>query len=175
MTAPRHPSPADGPRVSEHGARIAAGRLKITVDEYRRHEADGESWCTACRQWKPRDTFAANAGRVSGVANECRPCKSVIDAERYRYRVIAIAAREQQRRTAGISYAGPAFQRRPRPSPEGATVATRSSTDSAEVASCAQSTPTATVASSGHISCPAVLGCRDGRLPEGWVREGASL
>lgn len=26
---------------------------------------------------------------------------------------------------------------------------------------------------SGHIHCPAVLRCRDGRLPEGWVREEA--
>jgi hypothetical protein len=35
--------------------------------------------------------------------------------------------------------------------PEGVRVATRSSTDSAEVASCAQSTPTAVLPSSGHI------------------------
>jgi hypothetical protein len=26
-------------------------------------------------------------------------------------------------------------------------------------------------ASSSHQFCPAVLGCRDGRIPEGWVRE----
>lgn len=26
-------------------------------------------------------------------------------------------------------------------------------------------------APSGHVNCPAVLGCREGRLPAGWVRE----
>jgi hypothetical protein len=31
--------------------------------------------------------------------------------------------------------------------------------------------PRAAVASSSHRYCPAVLGCRDGKLPEGWIRE----
>lgn len=167
-------SPLERATVSNHGAKIAAGRLRITVEEYRQHETDGESRCTDCRQWKPLAAFAANAGRVSGVANECRDCKRRIDRERYeraRIRDLRAAGRRK-----GISYAGPAFTL----TPEGAGVAR----DRAETTAGAQRQggaglglkhavlyPNAALAPSGHLYCPAVLGCREGRLPVGWVRE----
>lgn len=77
--------------VSEHGAKIAAGRIGITVDEYRRHEAAGERWCSTCASWLP-------VGEFPPTARYCRSCKRM-----YEY------SRRQQ--NGGISYAGPAFSR----------------------------------------------------------------
>lgn len=64
---------------------------------------------------------------------------------------------------------GPIIGRRYSLTPEGASAVSRADSAWSEpAASCAQPTE----APSGHIHCPAVLGCREGRLPWGWVREG---
>jgi hypothetical protein len=52
--------------------------------------------------------------------------------------------------------------------PEGAAAVSRADRARSVSAACAQ--PAA--ASSGHLHCPAALGCREGRVPEGWVRSG---
>lgn len=74
--------------ISEHGAKIAASRLGITVEEYRSHRDNGERWCPDCQDWRPETPNPAY----------CR--------EHWRVR-----CREQQRARTGIHYAGPAHSR----------------------------------------------------------------
>ena len=124
----------DPPRagISEHGARSAAGRLGITVAEYREHEARDEHYCPRCGYWLPRRAFPTNQHAPRGVSALCKW-----------HRREEVAQRPSSR-ARGITYAGPAY-----------------------------ATPTVAPVEAGHALCPAVLGCRSGRLPEGWVREGA--
>jgi hypothetical protein len=109
-------------RISDHGAKIAAGRLGIAVDEYRRHEAAGEHWCPRCESWVPWEQFRVRKGRDG----YCAPC--------------------MQSYQSGLDIDARVFL-----TPEGAERAYPAP------------------ASSGHQYCPAVLGCREGRIPEGWV------
>jgi hypothetical protein len=79
--------PVDAPDVSRtpvsrHGARIAAGRLGITVDEYRAHEAAGERWCSCCGAWRPS---WRRADGKRGPAY-CPPCWRVYQRELYHRR-----------------------------------------------------------------------------------------
>jgi hypothetical protein len=60
-------------RVSEHGAKIAAGKIGCTVAEYRQHEAAGEHWCPRCESWRP----------VNGTQGYCRPCREQYQHARF--------------------------------------------------------------------------------------------
>lgn len=60
------------PAVTERGARIAAGRLRISVEEYRRHTDSGEAWCSTHQDWHPASAFGPNKGRAGGRSPKCR-------------------------------------------------------------------------------------------------------
>ncbi|HVQ45136.1 MAG TPA: hypothetical protein VMT30_09355 [Candidatus Saccharimonadia bacterium] len=111
-----------GQRISEHGAKVAAGKLRITVAAYRQHEANGEAWCTGHQDWHSRTAFHVQVSRPNGLQTLCRQARSELDAERRVY----VLATDHQRRIDGITYAGPAFARRRHspPTPEGAASVT---------------------------------------------------
>ena len=67
-------------RLSDHGARVAAGLLRMTVEEYRRHETAGEAWCAVEQRWRPRDDFERHGSRKSGVQPYCRACRADYEA-----------------------------------------------------------------------------------------------
>lgn len=75
--------------VSDHGARIAAGRLGITVSEYRAHEAAGERWCSWCESWCA-DWKQQESRRTVGYCPSCWPA----------YQRSAYARRKQAERRA---------------------------------------------------------------------------
>ena len=70
------------PRLSDHGAKVAAGLLRMPVEEYRRHEANGEAWCTNEQRWRPREDFERHGSRKSGVQPQCRACRAEYEAGR---------------------------------------------------------------------------------------------
>ncbi len=51
--------------------RAAATRLGITPAEYQAHIDAGRKWCTACREWLPREKFAPNPATHDGLAQLC--------------------------------------------------------------------------------------------------------
>lgn len=94
-------------RISDHGARSAAGRLDITVDEYRQHEDRDEHWCPRCGYWLPRRAFHVNNQTPRGVGALCKW---------HRREEVAGKPSTRQR---GITYAGPAYST---PDPAGVAV-----------------------------------------------------
>lgn len=128
-------------RISDHGVRTAAGKLGVTVAEYREHEAKDEHWCSMCRYWLPRRAFYISRRSPRGCSAICKTHQ------------VAAGQRRGSVRRGRVTYAGPAYST---PAPAGVAIL-----------------PDAAPARAGHRYCPASLGCRSGRLPEGWVREGA--
>jgi hypothetical protein len=54
------------------GPRIAAGRLKISPEEYRAHREAGEKWCSVHKSWEPIERFGKHKSAADGLANRCR-------------------------------------------------------------------------------------------------------
>lgn len=50
--------------TKETAARIAAGKIGCSVEEYHAHRAAGRAWCSLCRRW---DEHVRH--------NVCRACK----------------------------------------------------------------------------------------------------
>lgn len=48
----------------------AASRIGITLVEYEAHRAQGERWCSRCKQWHPEAAFSADSAR--GFQRVCR-------------------------------------------------------------------------------------------------------
>jgi hypothetical protein len=63
--------PDSPPRISEHGARVAAGRIGCAVVEYRERAANGEAWCGGHRGWHPQTAFSRQANRPNGLQAYC--------------------------------------------------------------------------------------------------------
>jgi hypothetical protein len=55
---------------------IAAGHLKITVEEYRNKVSSGLVWCTSCKRWLDVSLFSSDKSRSSGVSCRCKSCAS---------------------------------------------------------------------------------------------------
>jgi hypothetical protein len=149
--------PDDPPRISERGASIAAGRLKITLADYRRHEAAGEAWCSACRDWHDRAAFNPSTTRTTGLVTVCRPRRNQRDRERYARRAGAERGSMMGRRFFLTARGAAVMSRQGRPAEAGAVL-----TGAYPGAAAPSGHP--------HAHCPPVLGCNSGRLPEGWVR-----
>lgn len=59
------------PGTREGVIRAHAGRLGMTMEEYRGHVAAGEKWCTGCKAWHRRALFATDRSRGDGLAAMC--------------------------------------------------------------------------------------------------------
>ena len=59
------------PQTPQGARKVAAAKAGITVAEYERRIADGQSWCTGCKAWHPRADFGADVTRGSGIAATC--------------------------------------------------------------------------------------------------------
>lgn len=55
---------------------VAAKRLGVTVEEWRRRRDAGEKWCHECSAWHPVSAFAADKSRGDGLKAICRRCSS---------------------------------------------------------------------------------------------------
>lgn len=69
--------------ISDIGAKIAAGKLGITVREYRLHEERDEAWCPRCADWLPRTAFHEDRSKARGLAGLCRECHRDYDWSYY--------------------------------------------------------------------------------------------
>ena len=138
-------------RVSDHGARVAAGHIGCTVEEYREHEARDEHWCGIDQEWHPRERFGRDASRASGLAARCRRGRFSSNAHGgYRpHRSYFLTA---EGAAAVVSHAEPIAD--------------------ASVDGSQHRVLSTTAASSCHPGCR--LWCGIGCVPAGWVREAAS-
>jgi hypothetical protein len=68
---------------NEHAVRVGAGRLKATVEEYRKHLEAGLKWCAGGKHWTARGDFHRNWGNRDGLSPVCRAC---LQAQRLKYR-----------------------------------------------------------------------------------------
>ena len=117
-------TPAPGPArramptiaISDHGARVAAGRIGCTVEEYRQHEADGEFWCGLRKHWVTWDDFTWTGRTGNSRSGRCHACDSADQRRRYRPQRAHVPGLRN------VRYAGPAFSKGVRASltPEGA-------------------------------------------------------
>lgn len=149
MTAEHMP-----PRVSDHGAKVAAGRLRITVNEYRQHEADGEFWCGLGRHWVARDDFHWTSAATRGRSGRCKVCDRADVRRRYHERMAAF--RDAVR--ASLTPSSAAASRVP------SAAASEGRPDAASAGDDARR-------SSGHLHCPpSIRHLCLGQLPEGWIR-----
>lgn len=57
-------------QTQEGAAKIMAGRLAMSLDDYQRRNAT-EKWCTGCKGWHPRSSFGRDASRSDGLASSC--------------------------------------------------------------------------------------------------------
>ena len=140
-------------RMSDHGAKIAASRLGITVNEYRQHEADDEFWCGLGRHWVTRDAFHWTSGANKGRGGRCAACDRADGRRRYHERTVAFHAAIRVSLT-----------------PSGATVSRVPSAAASEGRPDAASAGDDARRSTGHLNCPpSIRHLCLGQLPEGWV------
>lgn len=55
--------------------KIAAGRLGIPFSEYMERKANGQKWCTSCRQWLKTNEFGKNKLCGDGLSPSCLQCQ----------------------------------------------------------------------------------------------------
>lgn len=91
MTAQRHPS-----LTPEHRMKIAASKVGMPFDEYRRHVEAGEKWCCGHHDWHVLGRFATRSALPDGLDNICRE----IDRERAAPRMRRLYARRRAERQA---------------------------------------------------------------------------
>lgn len=92
------------PQTKLGGAKSAASRIGISLEEYQHNVKSGLKWCFACREFKHRDFFNNCSTARDGKDNRCKGC-SRLDWHR-RYKPVPIE--EQKRKGYG-----------PRPSRDG--------------------------------------------------------
>lgn len=51
--------------------KTAARRVGLDPDEYAARLSAGEKWCTACKEWHPRDAFVVDRTRGDGRKASC--------------------------------------------------------------------------------------------------------
>jgi hypothetical protein len=64
-------------------AKVAAGRIGISLAEYRTHTDAGRKWCTGCKVWHPREDFAIDRTRGDGLTAVCRNRRNTDLRNRY--------------------------------------------------------------------------------------------
>lgn len=63
-----------------HRARLAAGNLGISLEEYQAKCDAGLKHCTTCKSWLPVETFGKCRSRGDGLASRCKPCAKVVES-----------------------------------------------------------------------------------------------
>jgi len=57
--------------------KIAAGRLGLSLEEYRAKRKTGLKWCWKCRSWRPVSQFNVDRSRGDGLYAACVRCRRV--------------------------------------------------------------------------------------------------
>ena len=57
--------------TKDGAVKMAAGKLGVSVDEYRKRKAAGDRWCWSCKMWKLAAQFPQNSGYPGGVSGKC--------------------------------------------------------------------------------------------------------
>lgn len=71
--------------AGEKRIRAAAGRLRISPDDYAAGLNRGEKLCGKCRTWLARtsENFGTDRQMFDGLRSNCRPCVSAVKKARY--------------------------------------------------------------------------------------------
>ena len=62
---------------------MAARRVGVTIEEYKRRVGSGEKWCVLHRAFHPVPEFAADGSRYDGLTSSCRAARN--EAGRVKY------------------------------------------------------------------------------------------
>jgi hypothetical protein len=68
--------------VKQHGQKIAASLMGVSLEEFLAHTAQGNYRCGSCREWLPRPCFYKD-NRGSGIKPVCIECVSRKNRARY--------------------------------------------------------------------------------------------
>lgn len=66
------------------GAKSAATRIGISLEEYQHNLKSGLKWCSGCRNFKNRDFFSSSRGKGDGKHYLCKDCSRIKGRDRYR-------------------------------------------------------------------------------------------
>lgn len=58
-------------QTKDGAARVAAGRVGVTYEEYLSRVSGGLKWCTGCKEWHQRSAFGVDTSRAEGLAATC--------------------------------------------------------------------------------------------------------
>lgn len=88
---------------SREGAlKVAAGKIGIPIEQYKKNIADGLKWCYKCRTWRQRSQFDVDKSRGDGRTAACIECRRVkIRKKRIGFPPSKLA---QQQASSAISY-----------------------------------------------------------------------
>jgi hypothetical protein len=70
-------------QTQEGAIKIAAGKIGITVNEYKKLISKGLKWCFACRTWKKHKEFHKNPARKDGLGGQCGKCQNQYSRNHY--------------------------------------------------------------------------------------------
>lgn len=65
------------------GAKIAASKLEIPVEEYLQNVNSGLKWCVCCKRFVCRDLFYDMTKRSDGKQSVCKDCARTAAHHRY--------------------------------------------------------------------------------------------
>jgi hypothetical protein len=60
------------PGISLRGAQTAAGKLRLSLEEYQARIGAGQKWCTGCKAWHSADAFPRDRSRPDGLHAWCQ-------------------------------------------------------------------------------------------------------
>lgn len=63
--------------------KVAAGRVGVSIEEYKDRLERGEKWCCSCKKWTPRSGFGKDRTRGDGLDAKCLDCRARRHRETY--------------------------------------------------------------------------------------------
>lgn len=64
-------------QTKEGAIKINANKLGISVEEYKKHQLNGEKWCYKCQMWRATSQFNVDRSRGDGLTSRCVICRRV--------------------------------------------------------------------------------------------------
>ena len=64
-------------QTKEGAERVAAGKIGVSIVEYKRRKSCGEKWCSGCRSWKLIELFPICRAKYDGRGGYCLACGRV--------------------------------------------------------------------------------------------------